>query len=204
MNDTESPLDDLVVVATKPNTPLANELNVVVGGSGANRTVQVFHTVPLSNNFGTVTIQLTLKDTQCTDPNDLRNPCPSGSTTTSFTVSVFRYAMLGVTNVPPAVVALVQRGKNISLEWKCTEGATTTVVDSPTVVHQVVVVGPPGQTPRTYNSGFQYKSNTKSWVFTLTTKDGNRPFPTGAFTVTIRSTTPLGYSPKTFALQVVP
>ncbi len=147
---------------------------------------------------------MTLKDTQCTDPNDLRNPCPSGSTTISFPVSVFRYAMVGVTNVPPATVASVQRGKAINLEWKYTDGATPTVVDSPTVVHQVVVVGPPGATTRTINSGFQYKSNTRTWSLALTTKDGNTPFPAGPFSVTIKSTTPAGYSPKTFTLQVTP
>ncbi len=49
VNDTESAPADLVVTAAKipNNTPLAAELNVVVGGTGANRTVRVFHTVPL-------------------------------------------------------------------------------------------------------------------------------------------------------------
>jgi hypothetical protein len=164
--------------------------------------VQVVHS---GTQVGTVTVQLRVTDTQC--PNDPPTPCGQGTATTNaatFTVTVYRYAMLGVTNVPPAAVASVQSGKSITLEWRYLEGATTTVVDSPTVVHQVVVVGPPGQTTRTYTTGFQYKSNTRTWGFTLTTKDGMQPFPTGPFTVTIRSTTPLGYSLKTFPLQVVP
>ena len=94
-------------------------------------------------------------------------------------MTVNRYTLDGVANVPPATVATVQSGQSIGLNWRYLEGGTTTVVASPTVIHQVVVVGPPGPTTRTYTTGFQYDSEAQSWGFTLTATDGEQPFPAG-------------------------
>ena len=184
------------------NVALNAEISFVFGGSGANRTVQVVHA---GTQVGTVTVQLSVTDTQC--PNDPPTACGQGTATTNattFTVTVNRYTLEGVANVPPATVATVQSGQSIGLNWRYLEGGTTTVVASPTVVHQVVVVGPPGPTTRTYTTGFQYDSEAQSWGFTLTATDGEQPFPAGDYTVTILSTTPLGYVPITFPLVVVP
>ena len=137
------------------NALLNSEISFVFVGSGANRTVQVVHA---GTQVGTVTVQLRVTDTQC--PNDPPTACGQGTATTNattFTVSVNRYNLQGMTNVPPAAVASVQGGKSISLAWRYLEGGTTTVVASPAVIHQVVVVGPPGQTTRTFTSGFQYQ-----------------------------------------------
>jgi hypothetical protein len=200
---TSNELGVSAAITATTNEALSGEISFVFGGSGANRTVQVVHS-PTGTQVGTVTVQLSVTDTQC--PNVPPTPCGLGTATTSattFTVTVNRYAIEGVANVPPATVSTVLSGGEISLRWHYLEGGTTTVVASPTVVHQVVVVGPPGPTTRTYTTGIQYDSEAQSWGFMLTTMDGEQAFPAGNYTVTIRSTTPPGYSPITFPLVVV-
>jgi surface-anchored protein len=60
IGDTESAIDDLVVTATSSNPTLVPNANVVIGGTGANRTVTIS---PVANLFGSTTITLTVTDT---------------------------------------------------------------------------------------------------------------------------------------------
>ena len=73
VGDNETPVAVLQLTASSNNTALVPNANIVVGGSGASRTVQV---TPLANASGTATITLTVTDT------DFR------TTTTSFDVIV--------------------------------------------------------------------------------------------------------------------
>jgi subtilisin-like proprotein convertase family protein len=72
VNDTESP-NSLTVVGTSGNTSLVPDSNIVISGSGTNRTVIV---TPVANATGSAVITLTVSD-----PN-------SGTAATSFTVTV--------------------------------------------------------------------------------------------------------------------
>lgn len=59
VSDTQTAAGSLVVTATSSNTTLVPNANVVLGGSGTNRTVTI---TPASNLFGTSTITLTVTD----------------------------------------------------------------------------------------------------------------------------------------------
>ena len=59
INDADSPIGALTVSATSDNLTLVPNGNIVLGGSGANRTVTV---TPVANRLGTATITLTAND----------------------------------------------------------------------------------------------------------------------------------------------
>ncbi len=59
VGDVETAAGDLVVTATSSNTTLVPNANIVLGGSGANRTMTL---TPASNQSGTTTITLTVTD----------------------------------------------------------------------------------------------------------------------------------------------
>jgi hypothetical protein len=59
VGDDTTPAGSLTVTATSSNTTLVPNANIVLGGSGANRTVSI---TPASNQFGSTTITLTVTD----------------------------------------------------------------------------------------------------------------------------------------------
>jgi surface-anchored protein len=59
VGDLETPAGSLVVTATSSNTTLVPNANIVLGGSGANRTVTI---TPVANLFGNTTITLSVTD----------------------------------------------------------------------------------------------------------------------------------------------
>ncbi len=59
IGDVETPLDALVVTAESSNTTLVPNGNITLGGSGANRTINI---MPASNQSGTTTITITVND----------------------------------------------------------------------------------------------------------------------------------------------
>lgn len=73
IGDTDSNVNDLTLTSRSSNATIVPAANIVLGGSGANRTVTV---TPAANQWGTLSISLTV-----TDPRD-------GTATTSFTVTV--------------------------------------------------------------------------------------------------------------------
>lgn len=60
VGDPQSATDDLVVTATSSDQALVPDANIVVGGSGPNRTVTI---TPIAERSGTTTITLTVTDT---------------------------------------------------------------------------------------------------------------------------------------------
>jgi surface-anchored protein len=71
VGDSESALDDLMLTASSSNQTLVPNANIVVGGTGANRTVSI---APAANLSGVITITLTVRDTgglTATDTFDL-------------------------------------------------------------------------------------------------------------------------------------
>ena len=59
VGDSQTAVGALVVTASSSNTSLVPNTNIVLGGSGANRTVQI---IPVADLFGTATITLTVTD----------------------------------------------------------------------------------------------------------------------------------------------
>ena len=59
LGDVETAVADLTVSASSSNTVLVPDANIVLGGSGASRTVTV---TPASNQNGSATITLTVSD----------------------------------------------------------------------------------------------------------------------------------------------
>jgi surface-anchored protein len=59
VGDSQTPVGSLIVTASSDNTVLIPNANIVVGGSGANRTVTIS---PAANLFGTATVTLTVTD----------------------------------------------------------------------------------------------------------------------------------------------
>lgn len=89
VGDAETPAGSLIVTASSSNPALVPDANIVLGGSGANRTVMV---TPAPNQSGTVSITLSVRDDSgwtVTDVFDLRvigvndTPAVSGGTTST-------------------------------------------------------------------------------------------------------------------------
>jgi hypothetical protein len=59
IGDAETPLDSLILGGTSSDTTLVPNANILLGGSGANRTVTI---APVANRFGSTTITLTATD----------------------------------------------------------------------------------------------------------------------------------------------
>jgi len=103
-------------------------------------------------------------------------------------VAAGTYQFVGVKNAPPAAGSAFKAGSAIPMQWQYQQGAT--VVDSATLIFDVVVAGPaPSPTIRntdTGNSNFRYQASSKTWVFNLQTKETNgATLPAGDYQVTI-------------------
>ncbi|CAG7628791.1 tandem-95 repeat protein [Paenibacillus allorhizosphaerae] len=66
VGDIDNAAGSLTLTASSSNTTLVPNANIVIGGSGANRTVKV---TPAANAFGTATIMLTVSDGSLTAAN---------------------------------------------------------------------------------------------------------------------------------------
>src|SRR5439155_27331323 len=60
VGDVENAPSDLLVMASSSNQTLVPDANIVLGGSGANRTLSI---LPATNQFGTATITISVVDT---------------------------------------------------------------------------------------------------------------------------------------------
>jgi hypothetical protein len=76
-------------VIASTSTQLTPQISWTLGGSGANRTITVTHA---GNRTGTVTIQLTVADTQCSSRTGASTfpptNCTAGTATYTFTVTI--------------------------------------------------------------------------------------------------------------------
>lgn len=66
VNDEDTAAAELIVTGTSSNTALIPDANILLGGSGANRTVTI---TPVSNQSGTATITLVVDDGTTTSEN---------------------------------------------------------------------------------------------------------------------------------------
>ncbi|HVK10038.1 MAG TPA: choice-of-anchor M domain-containing protein [Gemmataceae bacterium] len=98
VGDTQSALNDLIVTATSSNTTLVPTANIVLGGTGANRTATI---TPAANLSGTTTITLTVRDTgglTATDTFVLTvNPVNDAPTADAQSVSTLQETPLAIT-----------------------------------------------------------------------------------------------------------
>ena len=188
IGDVESP-ETLSVSASSNNITLVPNANIVLGGTGANRTVTV---TPVANRTGTATITLLVTDGT------------GGQATDTFVLTVQPPpTLVGIQNVPPAVVKVTNTGSAVPMVWQYNVGSTA--VDSSFVHHRVTVTGPmsvvfndtdPG------SSSFRYDPVSRRWSFNLQTKSASgQNYPVGTYRVTI---TPLtsGFVGTSFDLKL--
>ena len=172
IGDVESP-ETLSVSASSNNITLVPNANIVLGGTGANRTVTV---TPVANRTGTATITLLVTDGT------------GGQATDTFVLTVQPPpTLVGIQNVPPAVVKVTNTGSAVPMVWQYNVGSTA--VDSSFVHHRVTVTGPmsvvfndtdPG------SSSFRYDPVSRRWSFNLQTKSASgQNYPVGTYRVTI-------------------
>ncbi len=184
-------LTGVTVSGASSNTTLVPATNIVLGGSGANRTVTV---TPAANQSGTATITVTV-----TDAGGL-----TASDTFALTVRQPLYTFVGVQNIPPPAGKTFKAGSSIPLGWKYSSG--TTLVNSSAARFEVTVVGPlPNPTINNTDSGqssFRYSSGT--WNFNLQTKTSTgSAYPVGTYQVTVTSLTPGFPSSAAFTVALV-
>ena len=122
----------------------------------------------------------------------------SATSTSAATVRIVAYSLIGIQNVPPAVVTKSKAGSTVPMKWQFKDGPQ--VVSSSGVHHTVTVKG----TTTTYtvsdtdsgSSSFRYDTTTNTWTFNLQTKNASGvPYPVGDYQVTITPTTP-GFLPS--------
>jgi hypothetical protein len=129
----------------------------------------------------------------------------SATSTLAATVRIVAYSLIGLQNVPPAVVTKAKTGSTVPMKWQFKDGSQ--VVGSAHVHHTVTVRG--ATSAYTFSdtdpgsSSFRYDATTNTWTFNLQTKSASGvPYPVGDYQVTITPSTP-GYLPSpTFKLTL--
>jgi hypothetical protein len=213
---TPNVLTATAAVTGSTNAALTDEISFNLATiSPTSRTVQVVHA---GTNTGTVTITLTVKDTQCQHANP-PVPCTPGTTNSStFTVTVNPrvYNLFGIQNVPTATIKSVKAGSTLPMVWEYRSGPTSPAVDSLLVKQKVTVTGPVAATyscttatttsscTDSGSSFFRYDPLTKRWSLNLQTKQPNGTnYPTGTYTVQIVSETAGFIGSEPFPVKVV-
>jgi uncharacterized repeat protein (TIGR01451 family) len=102
IGDAETPAFALTLAGASSNTNLAPVANIVFGGSGSNRTVTV---TPLTNQFGTATITVTVSDGLASASN-------------SFVLKIYQV------NLPPVLAAIADRTVHAGSTLVITNSAT--------------------------------------------------------------------------------
>ena len=102
IGDAETPAQSLTVAATSSNQGLLPNANIILGGSGTNRSIMAY---PLAGQTGSSTITVTV-----TDAN-------SASANTTF--------LLTVRSPQPPALAINRNGPNIELRWPTDAGPYT-------------------------------------------------------------------------------
>ena len=188
IGDADNDVNAATLTRASSNTTLVPLANIVFGGSGADRTVQV---TPAANQVGISTITVTVTSGGA-----------SASDSFVLTVVIPPATFVGISNAPPPANKTFNAGSAIPMSWGY--AVSGGLVPSGVISQTVSVTGPgiggvtytcntTGPNPCTDPGGsyFKYSASTKQWSFNLQTKT-----PTGAkyapgdYSVTITTTTP--------------
>jgi hypothetical protein len=171
IGDVDTALSKLTVTKTSSNITLIPTSSIVIGGTGANRTVKI---TPASNKTGSATITLTVSDGALT-------------TSTSFTVTV---------NAPPTISAIANQtiaknGASTALKFTIGDAETpssqlkVTKTSSNVKLVPETAIALSGSTANRTVKITPLKNVTGSAKVTLTVSDGEATAST-SFTVTVK------------------
>jgi len=157
VGDAETAAASLTVTATSSNTTLVPNASIVLGGSGANRTVTI---TPAANQNGTVTITLTVNDGF------------GGTATDTFVLTV--NAVNDAPTISDIAAQTIQQGTTSS-------AINFTINDIDTPLANLTVTGTSSNTSLIPNSGIAFSGSNGSRSLTLTPAAGQ----TGTATITV-------------------
>ncbi len=140
VGDLETPAGDLVVTATSSNPALVPDGNIVLGGSGANRTVTI---TPAANLFGSATITITVIDAN------------GGSSSDTFvlTVNAVNYAPEATSDTYTVSPGNILSG-NVLLNDSDADGDSLTAIIVASTTKGTLVLNPGGTFSYSPNSTF--------------------------------------------------
>ena len=159
VGDVETAAGSLTVSGSSNNTVLVPNVNIVFGGSGANRTVTI---IPAANQNGTATITVTVSDGQLSTP-------------TSFQLTVNTVA-----NTPPTITVIANRVTN---EDTATGTISFTVGDGETAVGSLTVSGSSSNQTLVPNGNIAFAGSGANRTVTVT--PAANQFGTATITVTV-------------------
>lgn len=169
ISDAETAAGSLVVTAASSNTTLVPTGSVVLGGSGANRTVTV---TPAANASGTTTITLTVRDATGATASD------------SFVVTVLAVNDAPVaSNDAAATNGTTSVSINVLANDTDVDSASLTVSLASNPTNGTAVVGANGTITYTANAGF---TGTDSFTYRLS--DGQATSNTATVSVSVGAT----------------
>ncbi|WP_369815128.1 lectin-like protein, partial [Flavobacterium sp. TAB 87] len=149
VSDDVTPVADLLVSGTSSNPALVPNTNIVLGGSGANRTVVI---TPLAGQFGTSTITLTIKDTN------------EKTTTRSFIVTVDQNKVVSSNGITTVIV----NAASVFVDNAITINASTNVTNAKVFFSTGFVSGDILEYTGTLPTGVTNEFNAATGVLTFT------------------------------------
>jgi Concanavalin A-like lectin/glucanases superfamily/Domain of unknown function (DUF1929)/Bacterial Ig domain len=173
VGDVETAVGSLTVSGSSNNTTLVPNVNIVFGGSGANRTVTV---TPAANQNGTATITVTVSDGQLSTP-------------TSFQLTV------NAANTPPTISAIAAQTIN---EDTATGAIGFTVGDAETAVGSLTVSGSSNNTTLVPNGNIAFGGSGANRTVTVTPASNQN----GTTTITVTVNDGQLSTPTSFQLTV--
>lgn len=173
VGDPDNPVGSLTVSGTSSNTALVQNVSIVFGGSGANRTVTL---TPQPNQSGTTTIEVTVSDGALT-------------ASTSFTLTVT------AVNDPPTISAI----SNQSTSENTPTGAIAFTIDDPdNGVGTLIVTGVSSNTTLVTNDNISFGGGGANRTVTITPQPGQ----SGTTTITITVSDGTANATSAFVLSV--
>ena len=175
IGDTETPVGSLTLTHSSTNTVLVPISNIVLGGSGASRTVVV---TPAADQTGTTTITITVDD-------------GTSSTSMNFNVNVTPI------NDPPTVSAITDRTINEDTQ---TGNINFTISDAETAATALQVTGSSSDTGLVPNANIILGGTGTARTVNIITAANQ----TGTTTITLNVSDGLNSTPVTFQVNVTP
>ena len=173
IGDVETPAGSLTVTSSSSNTTLVPLANVVLGGSGANRTVTV---TPAANQSGTTTITVTVGD-------------GTSTAQTSFELTV------DAVNDPPTITAIADQVVN---EDTPTGALAFTIADAETAAGSLTLSGSSSNTTLVPNLNITFGGSAGSRTVTVTPVENL----SGVSTITVNVSDGVNTVPEIFILTV--